>query len=103
MWGRLWDWLRRRHGRPLSHVVVTLYTRAGCHLCDDAHALLQQEQRHYRFQLQMVDIDTSAELVQEHGVSVPVVHVDGKLRFRGGVNRRLLRRLLDAAQRTRQG
>jgi glutaredoxin len=102
MWRRLWDWLRPGHGPPLSHLVVTLYTRAGCHLCDDAHALLQQEQRRYRFQLQLVDIDTSRELVQQHGESVPVIHVDGKLRFRGGVNRLLLRRLLDAERRKRR-
>jgi glutaredoxin len=97
MWRRLWDWLRP--GPPLSQLVVTLYTRAGCHLCEDAHTLLQREQRRYRFQLRLVDIETSTELMQQHGEWVPVVHVDGKLRFRGGVNRLLLRRLLDAERR----
>lgn len=96
MWRRLWHWLRRGSRPPCSPVVITLYTRVGCHLCDDVHALLEQEQRVYRFQLQLIDIDTSRELVQQHGEWVPVVYVDGKLRFRGSVNRLLLRRLLDA-------
>lgn len=102
MWRRLWHWLRRETAPNLAHVVITLYTRAGCHLCDDAHAVLQQEQRVYRFQMQLVDIDTSAELIQQHGEWVPVIYVGGKLRFRGGLNRRLLRRLLDAEPSTRQ-
>jgi glutaredoxin len=93
-WRHLWNWLR---GVPaLPHTVVTLYTRASCHLCDDAHVLLEREQRRYRFQLELVDVDTSPELVAQYGEWVPVVHVDGQLRFRGGVNVVLLRRLLDA-------
>ena len=38
----------------------------------------------------------AAELVALYGEQVPVVTVDGKVRFRGGVNRVLLQRLLEA-------
>lgn len=100
MWRRLWTWLRGP--TPLGHVVVTLYTRAGCHLCDHAHELLLREQRRYQFQLKVVDVDTSPDLVAQHGESVPVVCVDGKLRFRGGMNGMLLRRLLDGEGRRRR-
>jgi glutaredoxin len=96
-WRDLWDWLRGYP--PLRHTVVTLYTRAGCHLCEEAHALLEREQRRYRFQLQLVDIDASPNLITQHGEWVPVVHVDGKLRFRGGLNAVLLWRLLDSERR----
>jgi glutaredoxin len=94
MWRRIWSWLRTRPPRrePLH---VTLYTRDGCHLCDDALKILQREQRRHHFELEVVDVDRSPELVAEHGESVPVVVIDGKVRFRGIVNVVLLRRLLD--------
>lgn len=97
MWRRLWDWLRPTQTGP--PIVLTLYTRAGCHLCDTAHAQLVREQRRYRFRLELVDIEISPELVALYGESIPVVTVNGKLRFRGAVNVLLLRRLLDAERR----
>jgi len=68
---------------------VTLYTRKGCHLCDDAHALL----RKFGLEPQCIDIDESAELRDRYNECVPVVEIDGKIRFRGRVDPILLRRL----------
>ena len=69
---------------------VILYTRKGCHLCDEAHQLLA------RWQLapQLVDIDEDPELRARYDTCVPVVVIDGQERFRGRVNEVLLRRLL---------
>jgi glutaredoxin len=56
---------------------VTLYTRVGCHLCEEAERVLQEEQAATPFQLDLVDIDRDPELARRHGVRVPVVAVDG--------------------------
>lgn len=56
---------------------VTLYTRAGCHLCDDARAVLLSERVRTPFELEEVDIETSDGLVAEYGVRIPVVALDG--------------------------
>jgi glutaredoxin len=77
-------------------VQVVLYTRTGCHLCDDAHAVLEQARRRHGFALAAIDVDSDPELVALHGEWIPVVTVNGKVRFRGGVNRVLLERLLNA-------
>jgi glutaredoxin len=69
---------------------VVLYTRVGCHLCDDAHALLVK----HGLQPQLVDIDADPALRERFNYCVPVVEIDGVLRFRGRVNEVLLRRLL---------
>ena len=69
---------------------VILYTRDGCHLCDDAHDLL----RRYGVAPQLVDIDADPQLLERFDCCVPVVEIDGKVRFRGRVNEILLRRLL---------
>jgi glutaredoxin len=69
---------------------VVLYTRKGCHLCDQARDLLRQ----YGLEPDLVDIDQEPELRQRYDFCVPVVTFDGKERFRGQINETLLRRLL---------
>jgi glutaredoxin len=91
------SWLSRWwRGRRLEHVEVILYTRQGCHLCETAHEQLEAARRHWGFRLSVIDVDGDPELVRQHGESVPVVLVDGKVRFRGAVNAVLLTRLLRA-------
>lgn len=69
---------------------VRLYTRRGCHLCDDAAQVLSQHGLRY----ETVDIDADAQLQARYTECVPVVVIDGKERFRGRVDSLLLRRLL---------
>jgi len=88
----LFFWKRRSH----ADVRVRLFTRAGCHLCETAWQQLQDAQRRWRFVLDSVDVDTDPALAAEHGETVPVVAVNGKVRFRGSINPVLLTRLLRA-------
>ena len=69
---------------------VVLYTRKGCHLCDDALAVLQR----HGLTPRLVDIDSEPAWRERYNECVPVVEVDGKERFRGRVNEVLLSRLL---------
>jgi glutaredoxin len=69
---------------------VVLYTRVGCHLCDDALALLQS----HGLEPHLVDVDTDSELRERFNECVPVVEINGQIRFRGHVDPILLRRLL---------
>jgi glutaredoxin len=68
----------------------TLYTRRGCHLCEEAILTLKR----YGLMPQLVDIDADPELRQRYNECVPVVEIDGHERFRGRVNEVLLARLL---------
>jgi glutaredoxin len=70
---------------------VTLYTRTGCHLCEQAEQVLRAEQRTLPFALVTVDIDGDSELVRKYGVRVPVVAVDGVELFEYEVPPDLLR------------
>ena len=69
---------------------VVLYTREGCHLCDDAHQLLSE----FGIEPRLVDIDGDVELRKQFDTCVPVVEIDGKIRFRGRVDRVLLMRII---------
>lgn len=69
---------------------VTLYTRQGCHLCEDAKTLLLR----HGLNVSEVDIDEQVEFREAYDQWVPVVAIDGVVRFRGRVDERLLLRLL---------
>ncbi|HTU19497.1 MAG TPA: glutaredoxin family protein [Gemmataceae bacterium] len=91
------SWFKwRRRGKQLTSRDVVLYTRQGCHLCEQAWQQLEQARQRHGFTLRQVDIDDDPELVRLYTECVPVVTIDGKVRFRGVVNRVLLERLLEA-------
>jgi glutaredoxin len=70
---------------------VTLYTRAGCHLCEEAERVLRREQAAAGFGLELVVVDRDPELARRYGVRVPVVAVDGEDLFEYEVPVDLLR------------
>ncbi len=69
---------------------VVLYTRQGCHLCDEAQEVLSE----FGIAPNLVDIDGDPELRERFDSCVPVVEIDGKVRFRGRVEPTLLRRIV---------
>jgi glutaredoxin len=69
---------------------VVLYTRAGCHLCEEARALLGT----FGVVPEVIDIDHDPALRDKFHECVPVLKIDGKVRFRGRIDPILLRRLL---------
>jgi glutaredoxin len=69
---------------------VVLYTREGCHLCEDALGVLKE----HGLRPTIVDIDADPRLRTRFDTCVPVVEIDGRVRFRGKVSPVLLRRQL---------
>jgi predicted thioredoxin/glutaredoxin len=90
-------WSRPR--RKASHLEVTVYTRAHCCCCHKALDLLKEYQTQHEFTINTVDIDSDLELARRYDTEVPVVAVDGKVRFKGVVNPVLFERLLEAEGR----
>lgn len=92
-------WKPTRLGRRFERIRV--YSRADCHLCDDAKQLLTDPQYSpYLPNLEEVDIDSDPELKRRFGELIPVVEVDGKIRFTGRVDEILLRRLIEGTHPT---
>ena len=94
-----WHWPRRTP-RQRTDLHVLVYTRASCHLCDEAWAVLERYRRRYGFALVAKNVDEAADLVREYGEWVPVVAINGRVRFRGHVNEVLLRRILEEPSTT---
>ncbi len=56
---------------------VTLYTRPGCHLCDDVADLLEQLAREVPLRVAEVNILTDVDLYERYKHSIPVVAIAG--------------------------
>ncbi|HET7569363.1 MAG TPA: glutaredoxin family protein [Gammaproteobacteria bacterium] len=60
--------------------VLTLYSRAGCHLCEAMQQELAARCAGRGVQIEVVDVDSSPELARRYGLRVPVLAgVDGEL------------------------
>lgn len=57
---------------------ITLYGRQGCHLCDEARAVVERVCADTGEEYVEVDIDTDPELVRRFNDEVPVTFVDGR-------------------------
>ncbi|MBI3485147.1 MAG: glutaredoxin family protein [Acidobacteria bacterium] len=76
-----------------SEIEVTLYTRKGCHLCDEAKAQMAPLLLEFGARLCEVDIDADEMLRALYDVDVPVI-------FLG--DRKVAKHRLDLAQFRRQ-
>ena len=74
----------------MSSFSATLYSRDNCSLCDEAYEILDM----YGFSIEIIDISQDSELLDKYEMCIPVVEIDGKVRFRGKLNEVLLRRII---------
>jgi glutaredoxin len=82
---------------------LTLYTRSGCHLCEDMKAVVLQVAHQVPLHLEEVDITGQPDLEARYGLEVPVLLIDGRkvAKFRIS-DSQLLRRLRGRARSGRQ-
>ncbi|MCA1040390.1 glutaredoxin family protein [Bacillus infantis] len=57
---------------------MRLYTREGCHLCENAKETILALQADHEFELEEVDISSSDDLTERYGLMIPVVELDGE-------------------------
>ncbi len=77
--------------------VLTFYGKPGCHLCDDARAVVADAARERDFELREVDVSLDPELHRAYGERIPVVAVDGDELFQYHVDPDRLLAALDRA------
>jgi glutaredoxin len=75
-------------------IAVTLYSRPGCHLCDDMKAVVQRVAREMPITMETVDISSDPELEARYGLEIPVLLVDGKKAAKYRVSEEELTRIL---------
>jgi glutaredoxin len=68
--------------------LVTLYTRAGCCLCDEAKRVLLDARRRADFDYEELDIDRDPDLLRLYNDEVPVVAINHTKAFQYRVDPR---------------
>ena len=58
--------------------VVTVYSRHGCHLCENAIETLTPLSKELDFQIDVIYIEGNQELLNLYSDQIPVIHIDGK-------------------------
>jgi len=58
--------------------MVTVYSRHGCHLCEDAVKTLESMREELAFEIEIIYIDGNPELEKLYGHEVPVIHINGE-------------------------
>jgi hypothetical protein len=57
---------------------LTLYSKPGCHLCDEMKHVIEAVSSRVPLTLDVVDISTDPELAQRYGLEIPVLLIEGK-------------------------
>jgi len=76
---------------------VTLYTRPGCHLCEEAKAAMAPILREFGAVLQEVNVDEDALLKERYGEDVPVIFIGPRKAAKHRVDLAQFRRQLQDA------
>jgi len=61
----------------MSKPHVIIYSRPGCHLCDEAKAAIQHAGCSDQFTLEEVNIESDDELLRKYKYDIPVIMIDG--------------------------
>ena len=70
----------------MSKSRVVIYTRPGCHLCEEAKQAMQAASCAGEYTLNEINIETDSELLERYSDDIPVITINGVEAFRHRVN-----------------
>ena len=65
-----------------NSIRIEIYSRPGCHLCDEAKEVIERVGRRFPFALSVINIETDPELEKLYGEQIPVVFINGNKAFK---------------------
>ena len=74
---------------------IIFYTKAGCHLCEKARAIVDRVAQDYPLTVELVDITQDADLYQRYWNVIPVVEVESGPTFVSKISEFRLRKALE--------
>jgi glutaredoxin len=63
-------------------IVIEMYSKPGCHLCDEAKDVIESVRLRFPFAFRIVNIELEPQLKNEFGSEIPVVFVNGSKTFK---------------------
>ena len=79
-------------------IELVLYTRKSCPLCDEMKHEIAGARAAEPYTLREIDIDSDPELVRLHGLSIPVLAIEGHVAFKGRLTARDFLRKVERAR-----
>jgi len=64
---------------------VTFYTKAGCHLCEEARDMLDDIAALTVYELTEIDIRSDTDLFEQYRYRIPVIVIDGETILEGRI------------------
>ena len=71
-----------------SGIQVDIYSRPGCHLCDEAKEVIDRVRKRHGFTLRVINIEGDPALEAAYGTEIPVVFINGSKAFKYRVDER---------------
>ena len=78
----------------MKKAIVTIYTRPGCHLCEEAKTAIRASNSDADFTLEEINVDEDPALRERYGYDVPVIFINEVKVFKHRVDPREFRRKL---------
>jgi len=75
---------------PDTPIHVEIYTRPGCHLCDEAKVVIDRVRLRFPFAFHIINIETDPDLEETYREQIPVVLINGNKAFKYHVDEREL-------------
>lgn len=75
-------------------MLVTVYSKPGCHLCEEAKANIESAGCDGEFTLEEINIDDDPVLLERYRYDIPIVLINGVKVFKHQVDRGEFRRKL---------
>jgi hypothetical protein len=81
-------------------IALTIYTRPGCHLCQEMKVIIERVVRdtHAQARIEEIDIAKDADLEARYATEIPVLLVNGKKAAKYRVTEEELRRRLKSEE-----
>jgi glutaredoxin len=80
----------------MSPIGLTLFSRPGCHLCEEMKEIVAPVARELGYPVTEFDISRDPELETRYGAEIPVLLVNGRKAFKYRLTERELRKRLRA-------
>lgn len=69
-------------GPAASKIIVEIYSKPGCHLCEEAKELLVQTKKEFDMEIKEINIEGDPDLFREYRYDIPVIRINGRKAFK---------------------
>ena len=66
----------------MPDIQIDIYSRPGCHLCDEAKDVIDRVRERHAFAVRVINIEEDPVLESAYGTEIPVVFINGNKAFK---------------------